>query len=149
VTVLFAAAGGLVPASSKSQIRFQFLLPWDAEALELTFSYMPKALGECDRARELVAAGMSLYEGASPERIEDEWRSRLPLNNLLTLSLDSPSGFRGAAHRQSPRQEISVSRFSASPGFLPGPIEAGFWAITISVHAVITESCAYELEVRA
>jgi len=59
--------------------------------------------------------------------------------------MDDPRGYRGAAHRHTPEQEHRLRNADASPGFWPGPIHAGRWRITVSVHAVVTDLCTYEL----
>jgi len=60
-----------------------------------------------------------------------------PYNNLLTLSLFDPHGFRGAGHRHAPAQEIVVGPAEATPGFLAGPVMAGRWLLEIDCHAVL------------
>lgn len=60
-----------------------------------------------------------------------------PYNNLLTLSLFDPHGFRGAGHRHAPAQEIVVDPAEATPGFLAGPVVAGRWLLEIDCHAVL------------
>ncbi len=59
------------------------------------------------------------------------------LRNLVTVSLFDPHGFRGAAHRHAPEQELTVSLREASPGFLPGPLPAGLWTLELDLHAVL------------
>lgn len=71
----------------------------------------------------------------------------LPLKNLVTLSLDDPDGYRGAAHRQAPTQEHRIAKDFASPGFYPGVIKPGSWRVVVNVHALITESCIGNLEI--
>lgn len=140
--------GRLTSVASKSQIIYTFLVPAGLEMLFIRFGYEPKLLENRTRARELVeeAAPRYMQEPQLQEYLE-RWESVLPLQNLLTVSLDDPSGFRGAAHRHTPRQEHWVSEDDAAAGFLPGPIAAGVWRITVSAHAVVTDSCTYELQV--
>jgi len=58
-------------------------------------------------------------------------------HSLMTLQLFDPRGCRGAGHRFNPRQTIEIGEHRASPGFLPGAIEAGEWTIEVDVHSVI------------
>ncbi len=59
------------------------------------------------------------------------------IQNLLTLSLFDPHGFRGAGHRHAPAQEIVLGPLGATPGFIPGPISAGDWLVEIDCHCVL------------
>lgn len=140
--------GRLTSVASKSQIVYTFLVPEGLDALEVRFGYEPKLLENWEFARKLV-------EEAAPQYMEEpqlseylnRWESVLPLQNLLTLSMDDPRGFRGAAHRHTPVQEHRLSAEYASAGFLPGPATAGVWRVTVSVHAVVTETCSYTLQI--
>lgn len=131
------------PDASRTHIRFPFVLDRDAEGLEILFSYDPKVLTDDVRERALIEAGLRAYAGSL-----ETGRPRERLNNLLTLSLDGPTGFRGCAHRHSPAQSITLGRAAATPGFIPGAVEAGAWTATISVHAVVTEQCSFRLRMR-
>ena len=63
-------------------------------------------------------------------------------HNLVTLSLFDPAGFRGAAHRFAPRQQVEVAEARATPGFLPGRLPAGEWTLEVDVHCVVAPSAA-------
>ncbi len=131
------------PDASRTHIRFPFVLESGPARLEVTFSYDPRELSDERRTRELVETGMRAYGEL------EEPASGITLRNLLTLSLDGPSGFRGCAHRHLLSGPVLLSREAATPGFIPGPLEAGRWLATISVHSVVTERCAFTLRVRA
>ena len=62
-----------------------------------------------------------------------------PIFNFVTLSLDSPSGYVGCAHRHYANMELVVSETDASPGFEPCLICSGQWRVALHVHAVIQE----------
>ncbi|MDR2091331.1 MAG: hypothetical protein LBP62_06790 [Clostridiales bacterium] len=71
-----------------------------------------------------------------------------PLKNLLTFSLDSPSGvYVGDAHRHDANQVVFVSEKESSPGFLPHKIEKGEWTLTLSVFFV--EEKGVKADIRA
>jgi hypothetical protein len=131
------------PEASRTHIPFTFALERPVTSMQIDFSYAPKVLADGARARELAEAGARRY-GYSP----DHPRRRLQLTNFLTLSLDGPSGFRGCAHRHPPRQRITLDGAAATPGFIAGPLEAGSWTATISVHSVVTDRCRFLLRVR-
>lgn len=134
--------------ASCTHIPFPFTVDREAEGMEISFSYDPKVLTDERRARDLIEAGMWMYADSLGVGGPDHWRSHAPLTNLLTLSLDSPTGFRGCAHRQSHRQSITIGRAAATPGFIPGTVESGLWKATISVHLVVTEQCGFRLQIR-
>jgi hypothetical protein len=138
----------LEPGASRSHIRFPFDIEAGAGGLEARFSYEPKLLADERRERELIAQGLRLYAG-SLDPPGEATRRREPLSNLLTLSLDGPSGFRGCAHRHDPDQSITIGRDEATPGFVPGAVEPGRWTATVSVHCVVTDRCTFRLRVRA
>ncbi|MGA2976924.1 MAG: hypothetical protein ABSF77_16580 [Spirochaetia bacterium] len=134
--------------ASCTHIPFPFTVDRESEGMEISFSYDPKVLMDERRARDLIEAGMRAYADSLEAGGPDHWRSHAPLTNLLTLSLDSPTGFRGCAHRQSNRQSITIGRGTATPGFIPGTVEPGLWKATISVHLVVTEQCTFRLQIR-
>ncbi len=132
------------PDASRTHIPFAFDLGPAAVGLEISFSYDPKVLDDEGRAKELIEAARRAYGESG-----DLDPAAMALKNLLTLSLDGPSGFRGCAHRHPPRQLVTIGRTTATPGFIPGALEPGRWTATISVHLVVTDRCTFALRVRA
>jgi hypothetical protein len=138
------------PGATCTHIPFTFALDHEREQLEILFSYTPRVLEDEAKARRLIEEGMRMYaDSLGPDGAPERWRIHMPLTNLLTLSLDGPSGFRGCAHRSGNGKPVSLARKSATPGFIPGTIEAGTWTATISVHLVVTEQCDFSLRVGA
>ena len=137
----------LGPEDSRSHRSFPFELPPGARELELELAFEPAMLeDEVLAARIADEAGRRF--GIGPE--EASLRAREGLRNLLTLSLGGPGpSFRGCAHRQGPRVSAILSADAASPGFLPGPLTAGAWRATVSVHCVASPSCIFRLKARA
>lgn len=144
---LLAVEGKLTPCCSKTNITYSFALPYDTERLDIFFSYSPKILDDLEKARELIAECIELGGDKYKETDLNKWKSILHLKNLLTVSIDDSKGFRGSAHRHNPMQHHFITAEAATEGFISGPVEKGLWRVTISVHAVITESCSYKLEV--
>src|SRR5919204_240296 len=73
-----------------------------------------------------------------------------PVPNLLTISLDDARGrYRGAGHRHAPRQEFVVSPRLATPGLVPGPLEAGEWTLTLSAHTLVSPQCEVSIRIGA
>ncbi len=136
----------LYPKDEKKNISLPFVVPFDSDEMKITFSYSPKVLVDTERAKKLITD--CLIRDGEGEKA-NEWEKYLPIVNLVTLSLDSPEGFVGAAHRHDPKQEHIISKDSASFGFFPGEIKAGQWVLTLNVHALVTESCECEIKIEA
>lgn len=49
-----------------------------------------------------------LYTGSEKEENLEKWKELLPLQNPITISIDDPVRFRGAAHRHSPDQKLFI-----------------------------------------
>ncbi len=141
------------PDASRTHIAFPFVLDREPDGIEITFRYAPKALVDQQRVRELSEAGWRTYgdagEAGAGAAAAAPPAAPAALNNLLTLSLDGPSGFRGCAHRHYLAGPVVLGRTAATPGFIPGALEAGGWMATVSVHLVVTERCTFTLRVRA
>jgi hypothetical protein len=61
------------------------------------------------------------------------------VNNLLTLTVLDPAGFRGAAHRNAEVMEIVIQENAASPGFFPGPVQPGEWTVLVDTHMIMPD----------
>jgi hypothetical protein len=61
------------------------------------------------------------------------------VNNLLTLTVLDPAGFRGAAHRHAEVTEIVIQDNAASPGFFPGPVQPGEWTMLVDTHMIMPD----------
>lgn len=140
----------LSPLETSTHISSKFELLRPKSKLHIEFSYSPKLLEDGERTREYVAACIDRYfepeqRAAARKHLERDTK----LSNLLTVSVDAPDSYRGACHRHDPNQLLFLSAEEASPGLMKGPIGAGVWAVTVSVHSVVTESCTYRLRVWA
>lgn len=68
--------------------------------------------------------------------------------NLITLCVFDPKICRGAAHRQGPALDISISLYSATPGFISGPIPHGSWKVELDTHWINPDApCFFQLTV--
>jgi len=102
-----------------SHIRFPFYLDKPAKELRLEFSFTPDIMEDKEAARTIIRGAFLKYTGEVEEHKVDNY---LPLKNLLTLSVDSPRGFLGTAHRHMPKQTIFINKGKASRGFIPSEI---------------------------
>lgn len=135
----------LTPESEKMNISLAFCVPRNAEKLCITYSYVPKELSGA--AGEALAEACLLRDAGEFRGEYPAAEAFLPLKNLITLSLDDPYGYRGAAHRQAPQQVHILTESEASPGFYAGAISAGEWKLTLNVHALVTEFCDCEIQI--
>ena len=62
---------------------------------------------------------------------------------VLDLGCLGPRGFRGWSG--SARESFVIAREAATPGYLPGEIEAGTWQVMIGVHRVPPDGVRYRL----
>ena len=72
------------------------------------------------------------------------------LDNMLTLSLFDPHGFRGARHRGGARHDVRIGAYAATPGYLPGALPAGEWIVEIDTHRILPGAplhCTLEVEI--
>ncbi|HVJ48478.1 hypothetical protein [Desulfitobacterium sp.] len=145
---LLQAEGIVNPNCSKTHIQYTFYLPKPSNKINIQFNYEPKEMEDLHAAKEIILKelGQFILEDER-EEYSDHWERFLPLKNLLTLSIDDASGFRGCAHRHDPAQQLMIGECEASLGFLPGVIPAGLVRITLSLHAVVTNTCHYALKV--
>ena len=59
------------------------------------------------------------------------------LDNMLTLTIFDPHGFRGARHRGGSRHTVQIAEDAATPGYLAGPLPAGEWVVQIDTHRIM------------
>jgi PHP domain len=62
---------------------------------------------------------------------------------VLDLGCFGPGGFRGWSG--SSRESFVIARDAATPGYLPGDLEAGTWQVMIGVHRIPPDGVAYRL----
>jgi hypothetical protein len=62
---------------------------------------------------------------------------------VLDLGCLGPDGFRGWSG--SARDSFAITAAAATPGYLPGELEAGTWQVMIGVHRVPPDGVAYRL----
>ena len=79
--------------------------------------------------------------GTGGLRVELEYE--LAGGAVLDLGCLGPGGFRGWSG--SARESFVIARDAATPGYLPGELEAGTWQVVIGVHRVPPDGVGYRL----
>ena len=70
-------------------------------------------------------------------------------DNLVSLSVFGPKGARGARHNN-PQMDFAIDAYSATPGYVAGPIEPGRWMVFMDTFRVLgPDPYSYTLTVAA
>ncbi len=128
----------ILEEDEKTNIVLPFEVNEEFEALKITYSYSPKILEDREKSKILIEKNIKTDAGANFCDYPS-WENFLPLKNLITLSLDGPDGYVGAAHRQAERSEHIISESFSSEGFIKTSVKKGLWKLTLNVHALVTE----------
>jgi len=73
---------------------------------------------------------LSIQMTYAPQRVDE-------INNLITLTLLDPAGFRGAAHHHTEATQVWIQEDAATPGFLPGALQPGEWSVMLDTHMIM------------
>ena len=138
----------LTPANEKTNIIVPFEVNGAFRKLFIGYSYSPKLLTDRERAQILIEENL-IRDADDDAQYYTDREKFMPLKNLITLSLDSPEGYRGAAHRQDDEQHHEIGPDSASPGFIRGSIGKGGWRLVLNVHAVVTDEVNCRIKIEA
>jgi hypothetical protein len=98
-----------------------------------------------------VPHGFTLPEGVGTLRLNFTHDPAHPgsgdIPHQLSISVYGPDGARGTRHNNADQSPV-ISTHHASPGYLPGPIEAGNWRVEIDVHRILPPGrVTYSIEV--
>lgn len=134
-------------SDNKTNVICPFEVPTELEKMEIRFSYSPKELADIEKSHRFIDEGFKKYAPEPYRKGYKKWEEYLPVVNLLTVSLDSPTGYVGCAHRQSPNQVHVFNKTECSVGFVPQRLVSGKWVVTINVHALVSDECRFKLEI--
>lgn len=137
----------LTEHDNKTNIECPFVIENELVKMEIHFMYSPKELDDNDKAFGFINEGFAKYAPEPYRKGYKKAEEYLPVVNLLTVSLDSPTGYVGCAHRQSPQQIHCFSETECSRGFVPQKLISGEWKVTINVHALVSDQCEFTLEI--
>ncbi|UUZ79108.1 hypothetical protein LJK88_28245 [Paenibacillus sp. P26] len=88
--------GQVTPACSRSHISYSFHLEEPVSRLIIRFSYSPKRLEDEEQSQRLIMQSIDKYTAAEHrEYAKAKWTAYLPLQNLITVSMDDPERHRG------------------------------------------------------
>lgn len=122
--------GKITTANDKTILIHRFDVPAGIKSLKINFEYSPKTVEDREKAIMIIKDCFEKYD----EEIRGRAADYLPVKNLVTISVDENGKYRGAAHRQSNKQEHIISADFASPGFTKGAVSEGEWDIVLNVH---------------
>ncbi len=146
--VLLKKSIRVTPEDEKTNIFIPFSVPEGCGKIEIDYSYSPKDLENEEKSIVLIKENL-IRDGWDEIAEKGDYKEFMPLKNLITLSLDSPEGYVGAAHRQAATQHHEISENFSSVGFDRVKIAAGEWILALNLHAVVTDECVCEIEVSA
>lgn len=138
----------LTPDDEKTHRCIPFVLKGKTQRTVITYFYSPKELTDKEKSYELIKENLLRDAGEDASEYED-YSEFMPLNNLITLSLDSPEGYRGAAHRHANEQQHIIGKDFASVGFIKGELPEGEWTLVLNAHAVVTDSVECKIRIEA
>ena len=138
----------LKEADTKTSVTLSFTVPGNTKKLFINYSYSPKILEDEGKAIRLIKENI-LRDAPFDADAYTDYGKYMPLKNLVTLSLDSPSGYVGAAHRQDSEQHHEIGEDFSSPGFIRCKPEKGEWMLSLDIHAVVTQKVECRVKIEA
>lgn len=146
--LLIKTKGKIDRSYDRKHITYEWMLKKDYRKIMISFEYAPKYIDNDEKTKEIIYDVIDKHVIGEQKDIEKkQWEKYKDLKNLLTISIDDKNGFRGCAHRQNQKQKHIISEAEASPGFIKGIFEKGIFKFIISVHALVTDECNYEIKV--
>ena len=145
-------------ADHQTHRRVYFNVPDGSVRLDLEVRYSPKFVSaeESDRlVRQAVSSQVDAFAPRVGPSLAERWAAdfdgaQLRVPNLLTISLDDAHGvYRGAGHRHTPEQQLSLGPESASPGLIAGALPAGRWRLMLTAHTIASDQCEVEIQIGA
>lgn len=126
---------------NNQHLYYEFNLEKMAKKLTIDFSYNPKIVDLNEQlAKTMLKATMNKFYSIHPYN-DDNISMFLPLTNHITLSLDSPNGWIGTAHRGNNISHIELTNENADRGFNLTNLIPGIWGFSLSVNCLISKQC--------
>jgi hypothetical protein len=155
---LLARRETLTPADHQTHRRYSFNVPPACALLRIHVRYSPKFVSSAESAQLVARAIQSQSQDLAPRvgpALAELWETdfdgaELRVPNLLTISLDDALGaYRGAGHRHTQDQMLTLGTDSASPGLVPGDLPPGDWTLTLSAHTLVSDQCEVDIQIGA
>jgi hypothetical protein len=90
-----------------------------------------------DRHEQIIEHEFSVPKGVTRVSVELEYSGK-ERRTVIDLGLRSPGGIRGWSGGR--EAVVHVSALTATPGYVPGPIEPGRWAVLLGVPNIRRDS---------
>lgn len=145
-TLLLDVSQKASKAQSKTNTAFPFTADKRYDALLIEFAYAPKKSSDREDSLKQINGAMSVYAPPPYENRYGKAEDYIPLDNLLTVTLRSPNGFVGCAHRHANNQTHFIGKTRADYGFRKTDITVGGWEITLNAHCIVAD-CGYTIAV--
>jgi hypothetical protein len=125
-------------SDSRTSKMWKFFVPNGLSSLTMKCAYSPKYVEDEERAISEIIKTLKIE---APYATPDDKTARrfLPLVNMLSYTLDSPSGWVGTSHAHSPDQMHEIKKEGSSFGFADVEIEDGEWTFCLSVDGVVDD----------
>ncbi|MDO4616062.1 MAG: CehA/McbA family metallohydrolase [Lachnospiraceae bacterium] len=138
------------PVDSATDVRMEFQVPANTDALEVHFHYTPGQESLDEYCKAPVEAAIKTYYGdADPAREPMTVQQQYPIKNLVTVSASRNGEYVGNAHRWDTDQTLLFTTYFASPGFSAPESMEGDWEIQLHLHCIISPKCRGIVEVFA
>lgn len=135
-------------AENHTHLYIPFTVPEGMKEIRVFMEYAPKFFDDREKSLGIIREVLA-RDAWYTSFTEEETEEFLPLCNHISVSLDSPAGWLGTAHRHAPKQTYFVNERDAAYGFRPAPAESGEWRLTLSFNCVVTGSVTVDIRVEA
>lgn len=124
---------------------FPFEVSARTRRLRVVFWYEPltaeRPEAQMPRQRAMALASRRLGRPVSAADFPGE----TPPRNFATLSLEDPLGYRGTRYRLAGCHRVVLDEAQATPGYELRALAGGLWRATVTVWAMASLQCRYEL----
>ncbi|HQC54401.1 MAG TPA: hypothetical protein PKX91_01585 [Clostridia bacterium] len=141
-TEVFKVRKQLTRDDDKKHFYFPFTLEQDSSELIIKFKYFPKYYENKENSINLLCAE---FKRAGVYLSREDAEKKLPIGNLLTVSLDGPLGHIGNAHNQKNDISYVVNENNSSYGFNNQKVSKGEYIVAVSTHCVVTDTVEFEI----
>ena len=128
-------------------VRFSFKLDKQYAKMRIRFGFAPHVLEDEAENLRLIRQCYAKYAPYLTD-IADKDKGK-KLCNHISLTLDTPAGCAGTAHRGQCSQEYEFYDGFASPGFMPFSLVPGEYFITMAINSIVIDGTKLSITVGA